>query len=231
MLRMPFCLDCPFVHQGTEGFFDDRFFMDTQSPMMVQSSAKQPRFFKELRAWCWNEGTLWRSMLFVFMLYVALGHLFDPDFISLFYWFNFGIHEVGHVFTRPILPHTLYVAAGTVAQLGLPIASVFLFRKQNELFGAYPFCGLWMATNLYYTAWYLGDASKQQIPMAPIFGEPTTSDWTYLLGNMGILHWDTQIAATIYCVAYILTWASIALGAWMIWQMWKKPAVNLSRND
>ena len=160
----------------------------------------------------------------VFLTYVAVRHALDTDYMSLFYWLNFGIHEVGHVITRPFLPHFLYVAAGTIAELGVPIFAIFMFRRQDDLFAAYPVSGVWLATNLYYCGWYVADARTQKNPTAPIFGEPTTSDWTYMLGELGILTWDKPLSWLFYGSGFLVMWASISVGVYMLWQMIRLPS-------
>lgn len=154
-------------------------------------------------------------------VYIGVNHLADTEYMSLFYWLNFGIHEVGHVVTRPFVPHFLYVSAGTIVQYAVPVGAIFMFMRQRDYFAAFPVCGAWIATNLYHTAWYVADARTQNNPTAPIFGEPTTSDWTYLLGELGILHWDGRIASCLYVLAFLFMWSSVLIGACMCWLMFR----------
>ena len=170
---------------------------------------------EECSDWCRGRSPWPRLALLAWFAWIGLCLLGDAGYVSLVYWLNFGIHELGHVLTRPFVPHTLYVAAGTIVEFAVPIGAIFMFRRQHDLFAAYPVCSVWIATNLYYTSWYVADARLQANPTAPIFGEPTTSDWTYLLGKMGILHLDTTIAGILEILAFGFMWGGIGVGVAM----------------
>lgn len=194
------------------------------SPIMVSRARRRrlPRLGlgqSALAGWCDGRSPWLRGAFLVWATIVGVRLLGDSGYVSLAYWLNFGIHEVGHVLTRPILPHFLYVAAGTIVEFAVPVGAIFMFRRQNDLFGAYPVCAIWIATNLYYTAWYVADARTQRNPTAPIFGEPTTSDWTYMLGELGILTWDSGIAGCLEVLAFLFMWGGVALGWWMVFRM------------
>lgn len=193
-----------------------------QAPGVLISVAKKssrPRFLEDVNLWC--DGRMpWPRLLFlVWAIHVGIAFFDDPGYVSVIYWLDFGIHEMGHVLTRPFLPHFLYVAAGTIAQIGVPMGAIIMFRRQDDLFAAYPFCSIWIATNLYYTSWYVADARSGLIPSAPIFGEPTSSDWAYMLAKMGIMHWDKNIATCLQVLAFPLMWGGIAAGSWMVYRM------------
>ncbi len=204
--------------------------MHTSRQMIISVSRKPDplSFGQDLALWC--DGRLaWPRALFLLWAVVnGLSFFEDPGHVSLIYWLDFGIHEMGHVLTRPFFPHSLYVASGTLAQIGVPIAAVFMFRRQDDLFAAYPFCLVWIATNLYYTSWYVADARAGSIPSAPIFGEPTSSDWAYMLGKMGVLDWDRSIARFLELLAFPLYWGGVMLGLWMVARMVCRKRMNFS---
>lgn len=195
--------------------------MEHAPGIMISVSKKEPEagFFRDLGLWC-ETRTPWPRILFLlWAVFVGFEFFKDPGYVSIIYWLDFGIHEMGHVLTRPFLPHFIYVAAGTLVQIGVPIGAIIMFRRQDDLFAAYPFCAIWIATNLYYTSWYVADARSGFIPSAPIFGEPTTSDWAYMLGRLKIMDWDKGIATALQVLAFPLMWGGIGLGTWMVYRM------------
>lgn len=198
-----------------------------QPTLVISASRRTSRFethVSEVRDWCRGKSPWPRAVLLAWFCWMGIQYLGDPGHVSLVYWLNFGIHEIGHVLTRPLVPHFVYVAAGTIVEFAVPIGAIFMFRRQHDLFAAYPVCSVWIATNLYYTSWYVDDARLQANPTAPIFGEPTTSDWTYLLGELGILHLDHTIADILEVAAFGFMWGGIALGCAMVAGMFSSRA-------
>ncbi|MAG56537.1 MAG: hypothetical protein CMJ83_09625 [Planctomycetes bacterium] len=187
---------------------------DRAVPPVVSSPRKQR---VGLERWCYGRSAVGRALFIAWAVYIGFQYFQDSGYVSLPYWLNFGIHEIGHVITRPFFPHFVYVAAGTIVQYAVPLGAIFMFLRQDDGFAAFPVCGVWIATNLYHTSWYISDARTNNIPSAPIFGEPTTSDWTYLLRELGILHWDRGIGSFLAVVAFLLMWSSIGLGGYMVW--------------
>ena len=173
------------------------------------------KIYTHLNEWS-NKKLAWpRAIMIVFMIYLGVKHLRNPMYTSLFGGINLGIHEMGHVVFRPF-GEFIYVAGGTILQLLAPIVSMFLFIKQKDLFAAYSVCGMWLATNLYNVAVYVGDARALALPLVNIGGGEVIHDWFYLLDRMGILSWDTGISILIRIVATVVMWFSIFIGIFMI---------------
>ena len=82
-------------------------------------------------------------------------------------------------------------------------------------------CGWWLGDNLYGVATYMADARALELPLVTIGpeGGDVEHDWNYLLDSVGLLQHDTQLAALVRVSAFLLTWSSIAAGAWMCWRM------------
>ena len=51
----------------------------------------------EVLSWCEGRRWIWRAPLLVFFAYIAVRHLADPLYTSIFGGINLGIHELGHV--------------------------------------------------------------------------------------------------------------------------------------
>lgn len=77
------------------------------------------------------------------------------------------------------------VLGGTLMQLILPLAFVAYFWRRGDRHAA-TVAGWWVAQNLWNIARYVQDARAQELPLVGA-GE---HDWTYLLGEMGLLEQD-----------------------------------------
>ena len=137
--------------------------------------------------------TLLYAMVGVLAVYVA--------WLVLFYRYHFLdgvnllIHEAGHVIFAP-LGAMMGILGGTLLQLAFPIAFVVYFaRRQQQLEAG--LMTVWSAESLMYTAEYMADARRQELPL--IGGH--LHDWNYLLDRFGLLDMAEGIAATIHFLA------------------------------
>jgi hypothetical protein len=178
-----------------------------------------------IKSWC--DGKLWiiRAPVSIFCIYIAIKHFNDPMYTSIFGGLNLGIHEMGH-FLFFWTTQFWYVAGGTILQLFIPILTIFLFMKQPDYFGV-SFAGVWLGTNLYYVAMYLGDARSQILPLVSIGGGESKHDWTYLLTETKLILSDKIIASEIRFVAFLVIWVSIVFGVWLLYQMSKSKRIDI----
>ncbi len=169
-------------------------------------------------AWGADHAWPWRAALWVFCIYTGVRYAIKWDFHGLFGGINFGIHELGHVVIQ--FNQFLHFAAGTVFQLTAPVIGFFMFYRQKEYFGL-SVAGVWMATNLYYVAWYMSSADRpNSIDLIAPWANPK-HDWTWLFQKMGLIKHCHGIAAFTRWSAHILIWSSIIFGAWVLWKMVK----------
>ncbi len=163
----------------------------------------------------WCGGRFWpgRAVLLCWFVWIAWHHATDDAYFGTFGWLNLGIHELGHVVFRPA-GETLCIAGGTIFQLLVPVISVFMFLRQRDYF-ALTLSGAWMSTNLYSVATYMADARARALPLVSPFTKHPDHDWYNLFSRMGLLPYDTAIAAGVRVAAFIIIWTSIAAGAWM----------------
>lgn len=171
----------------------------------------------------WARGRSWhiRLPLLLWLGYILVRHLGAEDYTSLFGGLNLGIHELGHFLFAP-LGEFAAVAGGTVLQLLVPLIGVGMFWRQEDWFGiAVAFC--WLGTNLFNVALYAADARAQLLPLvSPASGDPI-HDWAYMLGAVGLLEWDQQIAGLIRISAAASMVAGLVLGAWLLLAMYRQP--------
>ena len=173
--------------------------------------------------WCAGRSWLARAPLVVWLAYVAVRHLADPLYTSLFGSLNLALHEGGHLLFGYLPGEFLTVAGGTLLQLAAPVLSAVMFLRQPDYF-AITVCGAWLATNLYNVAAYIADARAQELPLVTVGdGECVIChDWGYMLGQLGMLSLDTTLAGLVRLLAFLVMWGSLAAGGWMLWRMARK---------
>ena len=84
--------------------------------------------------WCRDRSWLPRAPLLVWMIVLAVRHLFDTDYTSILGALNLGIHEAGHLLFGWLSWEFLTAAGGTLLQLGAPISSMYMFSRQPDYF-------------------------------------------------------------------------------------------------
>lgn len=125
---------------------------------------------------------------------------------------NLCVHEAGHLVFRP-LGTTLHMLGGTLLQLAFPLAFVLRFWLRGERYEA-AVCGVWASESLMYTARYLGDAQRQELPL--VGGH--VHDWHWILTRLDLLGSCDTIARVLHGVAasglaaslFAATWAALA---------------------
>ena len=118
---------------------------------------------------------------------------------------NLLIHEAGHVLFSP-LGQVIGVLGGTLLQLAFPVAFVVHFTRRGRTVEALV-CGVWAAESLMYTALYMGDAVRQELPL--VGGH--LHDWNFLLGRAGLLGAAEGLALTLRFVAALAAILAVAL--------------------
>ena len=118
------------------------------------------------------------------------------------------IHETGHLVFGPF-GEFIGFAGGTLFQLIMPAAFVVYFARRKDGHSA-SVALWWVAQNCGNIAVYAADARSQQLPLVG-GGE---HDWAYLLGELGVLQRDQQVAAGIRVLGWLLLAASTAWGLW-----------------
>jgi len=97
-------------------------------------------------------------------------------------------------------------------QVLMPILWIIHFYRLSKYFSAVV-CFGWLGDSLFGVGRYLGDARAGSLALLGA----GMSDWRYLLGEWGILQYDTVIASYIRIIAILCMLFSISFGIWIIW--------------
>jgi len=162
----------------------------------------------------------WLTYLPLFLLLCFLFYqiLTGEDHSSYFSGINLGIHEIGHVVLCRGDLEMLCILAGTIFQILAPVISLLIFLFRREFFGI-PFCGIWIASNLYEISVYMADATKMELPLVSVGGGDVGHDWNIALGKMGLLPYDSVLARTIEYFGFLFAVVSLVLCAYMIYRI------------
>jgi hypothetical protein len=141
--------------------------------------------------------------------------------------FDLGIHELGHLITRPF-GMVVHFIMGSGLQVLVPfgLAVYFWFWQRDRLSSGLLMC--WGATSMQDVSVYIADAPYRSIQL--IGG---THDWWWLLGRWHHLEWADEIARGIWLSGLAL--GLVGLGviglpfAREVWnQLGKRPAIRVA---
>jgi len=124
---------------------------------------------------------------------------------------NLVVHEGGHNLFG-WFGSTLGLWGGTLLQWLVPFLLAAYFFSQRQTTG-FVFCLFFFFENWLYTATYMADARAQVLPLVTT-GDPdfVEHDWYAIFSSLGVLDWDTKIAA----VVRILGWGGmLGCAAWL----------------
>lgn len=174
---------------------------------------------ESVREWCHGRSPWARAPLAAYLLYAGIRHLASHDYRSWFYGITLGVHELGHLLFMPF-GQTLHLLGGSLMQLVAPLAAaLYLLLKQRDWFGL-AVGGSWLAFSTWELATYVGDANREELPLVG-FDDAPLHDWATLLAQWHLINQTDTIAAAIRVVALVLWVASMALGSWTLWLMWR----------
>jgi ribosomal protein L37E len=143
---------------------------------------------------------------------------------SVMHLINLPVHEAGHVIFRPF-GEFITALGGSLMQLLLPFGIMlrFVLKTRDNFAGA---LGLWwVAQSLKDVVPYINDARalKMMLLTGPAALVPETHDWRYLLGRMGLLEYDTAIAAGANFFSGILFLLAFFWAGAVLYDYWKAP--------
>lgn len=180
-----------------------------------------------------KEGSIgWLLFVFVLTTSLAVDAIFRAGFVPMLFngltYLNFVVHELGHL-ACSFVPMWLHVAAGTLVQVALPAAAIFMFLRQRDA-AASCFAACWLAISLMHTADYMADARMMQSDMTMSAGfwsmtsgqqvrpDEVVHDWNYLFKSVGLLQWDGFVAGCVRLIAGLVAAGAVATNAYMIWE-------------
>jgi len=166
-------------------------------------------------AWARDRWWLPRAALMLYLAFISLELLSDSTTWTWFTPVNLGIHETGHVVFRLTGWRFIEIAGGTIAQLLAPLFLIVSFFRQFDLF-APAFGAFWLGTNLHNISVYMRDARARALPLVTVGGgNHIIHDWHYLLGQLGLLSWDTLLGSLVWLLSFMIMGSACAYGLWV----------------
>lgn len=149
----------------------------------------------------------WMIFYLAFMAYAVSAHggfLFIDSA-------NLVVHEGGHNLFGWFGP-TFGLWGGTLLQWLVPFLLAAYFYTQRQTAG-FVFCLFFFFENWLYTATYMADARAQVLPLVTT-GDPdfVEHDFYTIFSGLGVLNWDTTIAAVVRTLGWI---GMIGCVAWL----------------
>jgi hypothetical protein len=120
---------------------------------------------------------------------------------------NLIFHEAGHVLFF-MFGQFLSVCGGTFGEFGIPLIVTLSFAWKRDVYGT-GFGLWWLSTAFWSISIYARDARSQLLPL--LGGESSNHDWTYILGELGLLHHEQFIANIFLTLSICSFLASIPL--------------------
>jgi len=170
---------------------------------MLQEMLDQP--WRPVSRWV---AAAWASFYAVFLVYAFSKHG-EFLFIDLA---NLIVHEGGHMLFG-WFGQTLGIWGGTLLQWLVPflLAVYFFFQRQVS---AFVFCMFFFFENWLYTATYMADARAMVLPLVTAGdSDYVEHDWNTIFTNLGVLSYDTSIAAVIRMAGWI---GMIGIVVWFV---------------
>jgi hypothetical protein len=159
-----------------------------------------------------------RLALSVYLGYAGIRHLQDPFYDDAFGAITLVVHEAGHLVCRGF-GRTIYILGGSMMQLFVPaFVAVYLLVRQRDWFG----CAVgtaWLSFSGWNLATYIGDANKQQLPLAAISPGVPEHDWANLLTQWHLLNACDAIASNVRLVSFVVWAESMLLAGWLVVSM------------
>jgi hypothetical protein len=121
--------------------------------------------------------------------------------------FDLIIHEAGHLFFI-MFGRFIYTLGGTLMQIVFPLIIFYYFYKKEYRTGG-QIGLLFLGQNLINISVYAADARARKLPL--LGGKNVYHDWNYLLGESGLLEFDTEIGYFFIGLASIVFLISILM--------------------
>jgi hypothetical protein len=128
---------------------------------------------------------------------------------------NLVVHEGGHLMFA-WFGQTLCLWGGTILQWAVPFLLAAYFFHQRQV-AAFVCCLFFFFENWLYTATYMADARAMILPLVTAGNSDVAEhDWNAIFSSLGVLQYDTTIAA----VVRTLGWCGmIASTGWLAMRM------------
>jgi hypothetical protein len=184
-------------------------------------SEQLARWREDLELWIeTRDDFVGRGLLLAYLAYGGVQHLRDPLYRTWFGGITLAFHEMGHIVFSPF-GRTMTIAGGSIMQLLVPLAAaLYLFARQRDWFGA--LVGLeWLAFSMFELATYIGDASREQLPLVG-FGGGYHHDWSTLLTDWHLLNSCDAIATTVRIAAGAVWLAATVSAGYFVFRIGRR---------
>jgi hypothetical protein len=115
---------------------------------------------------------------------------------------NLVVHEGGHLLFGWFGP-TLGLWGGTILQWLVPLLLTAYFFSQKQT-TAFVFCSFFFFENWLYTATYMADARVMLLPLVTAGdSDYIEHDWHTIFSSLGVLQYDTKIAAVVSFLGWL----------------------------
>jgi hypothetical protein len=157
-----------------------------------------------------GRAALW-AVLLVWGLMMITGPI-EKGWCTFLHNIDLPIHETGHLVFL-LFGRYMHFLGGSIFQILLPaiFAVAFVIYKRDAFAAAVMFW--WTGQNFLDVASYINDARAMS---ANLVGG-NIHDWNWLLGHMGRLHQDRQIAAAVFAIGAVIMILSVIWSGWILW--------------
>ena len=184
------------------------------------------RIFESWAGWLegeWQPVSHWALGAWLIFYVLFLGYAFRSHggflFIDLV---NLIVHEGGHLLFGWLGP-TPGLWGGTLLQWLVPLllAAYFFMQRQTS---AFAFCAFFFFENWLYTATYMADARAMALPLVTTGdSDYVEHDWNTIFSSLGVLQYDTTIAAVIR----VLGWCGmVGVVVWLVWRSLREKSLS-----
>src|SRR6266478_10164462 len=158
----------------------------------------------------WQPVPRWALVAWVGLYALFLAYVFHSHGGFLFIdMANLVVHEGGHLLFGWFGP-TLGLWGGTLLQWLVPflLAAYFFTQRQTS---AFAFCSFFFFENWLYTATYMADARAMVLPLVTAGDSDFVEhDWHAIFSSLGVLQYDTKIAAAVSFLGWCGMLAAVA---------------------
>ena len=169
----------------------------------------------DARAWCAGRWPWPRLAILLVLGWLVARQVSGGFYATPMSGINLGIHEAGHLLFR-FAGQFVMTAAGSGAQVAVPLLAAWLLRRQDDWFGV-AFALFWCGVSLGEVSVYAGDAVDQALPLVSVGGGEVHHDWAWLLGELGLLQQTAVISGLLATVAVFLQGLGLSFGGWLVW--------------
>jgi hypothetical protein len=189
-------------------------------------------FIERLSEWTracepWRPLSLWAiaGWLVFYLLFLAYAFRMHGGFLFIDSA-NLVVHEGGHLLFG-WFGRTLGLWGGTILQWLVPLLLAGYFFRERQS-AAFVFCLFFFFENWLYTAIYMADARAMALPLVTT-GDPdfVEHDWNTIFSGLGLLNYDTVIAAVVRISGWI---GMVGCAGWLAGRV-RQPEVQKRRQS